>query len=108
MPCGSRDRAQVIETQLGFDGVFVDRLNGDRSGPYRGGHPLYRPGPDVADRKDAGHARLHEQGRTRERPPLRRSAVSQEVRTGDYEAPFVAFYLSRQPGGVRLGADEDE
>jgi hypothetical protein len=85
-----------IETQLGFDEVPVDRLDSDCSGSYRGGHPLDRSAPDVADGEDAEHARFHGQGKASERPASLRPSVLQEVRASDYIASPVDLKKNKE------------
>src|SRR5919112_1052851 len=97
-----------VEARLGPDEVFVDQLDGVGSRSYRRGDPLYRAVPHVACGEDAGYAGLKVQGETFEGPALGRASVSQEVLTGDDEAPVVAQDLLGQPLRVGLGADEDE
>jgi hypothetical protein len=48
------------------------------------------------------------QGGTLQGPAFRRESVSQEVLTGEDEAPLVALDLPWQPPGAGFGADEDE
>src|SRR5215208_2053771 len=88
--------------------VLVNRLDGDRARPHRGGHPLDQPVPDVARCEDARNARLHGQRRASERPSLRAPTASQEVRPAHDVAALVASYILGQPARKGPGTDEGE
>ena len=90
-----RDRVQIL----------VDRLDGDRSRSYSGGHPLYGPVPDVAGGEDAGHARLEHHGGALEGPLLR---LQPEVLSGEDVAALVALDLFREPAREGPDAYKDE
>ena len=76
------NRTCVVESRPGFDKMLVDGLDGYGSRSNCGGHPLYRPVPYVADGEDAGHARLHWQGKASWRPATRGLSVLHKVLAG--------------------------
>ena len=78
----------------------MDQPHHHRAFAHRGGDPLDRTVPNVADRKDAGKTGLQQQ-----RSPI---AHGGHLRPGDDEAILGDLQTLVEPVGVRLGADEGE
>src|SRR5262245_31711981 len=86
----------------------MDKLDGNRSFTYSGGHSFDRAVPDVTYSKNAGNAGFEKKRISFERPPLWQLAVSHEVRACQYEAAFVALHDISEPLGSRERSDKDE
>ena len=85
----------------------MHRANGARPLAHGCGHPLHRTVADVADGKDAGHARLEGERCASKCRPRFAEVPARELDIGADEAMLVERDPS-QPRGRRLGADEAE
>src|SRR5215208_2934618 len=97
-----RRRSRKRELRRGFPEVLVDER--DRHAALADGRrdAFHRAEPHVAAREDPRYARLEQVRIAFELPP----SDEWDVGAGEHEAAAVACDLGRQPGRLRVGADE--